>query len=191
MKSLKDMTVLDPLVLTSTRIYEARAYHFEFAPLGWATWYVDDRAGTLALKSDWGGYTHRWGRGSWLGVEPPDLSRALATRLGADYIARKLVGTRARTHDAMATEAEFRREVTERRRAGHLDRETARLLWLELDDVDWSSAESVQREMACGLLAEHFTDAWESCVESDTAWFRVIRDQLLPVFLNALRKEAA
>lgn len=183
-------TSLPPLSLKSTVVYDARAYHFVFEPLGWATWYVDDRTGTLALESDWGSYAYRWGRGSWLGVDPPDLSLALATRLGCDYVARKLFGPRATAHDAEATKSEFRREIRERRRAGEFDRETARALWRELDDVDWSSAESVQQSFSYGLLAEQFTDAWELCMESETAWFRVVRDQLLPVFLDALRKEA-
>lgn len=180
---------LQPLAVGRVDAYEVRAFYFDFKPIGWATWFVDDRTGTLSLSSDWGDYAHRWGRGSWLGVDPPDLSRALATRLGADYIARKLFGLRARAHDPEKTRAAFRDVVLDRRREGYLDRETARALWRELDDVDWSSSESVQRAADYGLLGKHFSDAWELCAESETTWFLVVRDQLLPVFLDALRKE--
>lgn len=169
--------------------YTVRAYYFRLAPVGWAIWYVDDRTGTLALESDWGSYAHRWGRGDWLGVDPPDLTLAIATRLGTDYLARKLFGDRARAYDAEKTKAAVRGRVLDLRRVCELDREEARAVWIQLDKVDWYCWENASRHLQELLAGVVLGEVFEYYRDSDTAWFLVVRDQLFPLLIDALRAD--
>ncbi|GAB5541318.1 MAG: hypothetical protein SangKO_010780 [Sandaracinaceae bacterium] len=79
---------------------------------GWAAFYLDDTHGTLALVSDWGTWSHRWGRGTWLG-ESQNLSDALRRWVGADYVARKLFYGVPDEFDGRATVKDWRVQVLE------------------------------------------------------------------------------
>lgn len=172
---------------------EVLSVHITFKPLGWATFYVDDARGTLAIESDWGSYAYRWGRGSWLGVEPPDLSLALRGRIGSDsdYIARKLLGAKVRAYCPETTRREWFRLIARRRRDGVLSRGTARDAWDEVSRADlghpaiaWSDASDALRE-ALG------NDPCDLFFDSVTPAFLIVRDVLIPAFIAALRDRAA
>jgi hypothetical protein len=180
--------------LARATVAQVRSIHLVFKSYGWATFYVDDAQGTLAVESDWGSYAHRWGRGAWLGVEPHDLSLALATRLGIDYVARKLFLGREnelRAYDEKATERRWREDILQGRRRGWILRGDARDAWDALADVDFSSGPELVWHEAPRELRDVIGDPCEAFVYTETPRFLTVRNVLLPAFLAALRAELA
>ncbi len=174
------------LELASTTVTTSLTIHLVFRPMGWATFVVDDAQGTLSIESDWGSYAYRWGRGEWLGVEPPDLSRALAGHIGSDhdYIARKLVSPVHET-DVAATVRYVRKEILRMRRERALDAFDARWAWDCLVDVDTEDEfYSAMNELP---LNRYFCEPWNLVLTRATGRFLVVRDHLLPAFVEQLR----
>lgn len=158
---------------------------------GWAAFYLDDTHGTLALVSDWGTWSHRWGRGSWL-CESQNLSDALRERFGADYVARKLFVGVPDEFDGPATVKGWRVQVLEERRSGSLTRSQARGAWDALNDLDTEAPADllIQEALADEDLHRVIGDSyWESAVYRKPHAFGVVRDAILPLLFEALRKE--
>lgn len=115
---------------TSTTITTATTYHFRVTDQpgrgGWALATVNDATGELAIQSDWGSWSNRWGTSPQsLGV--PTLTHFIGERGGAHYLADKLTSLEERSFlDADATVAEMRKRLCARRleqgRAGCRDR---------------------------------------------------------------------
>lgn len=175
-----------------------RAYRFDGievpgAGRGWAAFYVDDTHGTLALVSDWGTWSHRWGRGPWL-CESQNLSDALLGGFGADYVARKLFVGVPDEFDGPATVKDWRAEVLEGRRSGGLTRDEARAAWRALDELNSSAPadlllqEALADEDLHRVIAD---DYWESAVYRKPHSFGVVKDALLPLLFEALKGEVA
>jgi hypothetical protein len=178
------------LTVASSTIWSTKTYHLIFKPFGWATFYVDDQHGTLAIESDWGNYAYRWGRGQWLGVDPPDLSpdlsRALLQFGSCDYIARKLFRGQDEEYDPDATEREIRVEILRLRRSGTFDRDEARCAMTLVERIDWHDPSAAYSNEE---LRELIEEPWEYVRRGPTAWFLVMRDQVLPAFLRVLRED--
>lgn len=171
------------LQLARATVGRVISIHLLFQPHGWATFYVDDAQGTLAVASDWGSYSYRWGRGSHLAVDPPDLSRALATRFGAHYVANKLFPEH-HVYDPQATERAWRDWLIQLRRDGSIGREEAREAWDEIGLLDFGGEPPLDdAHKAMG------SDVWELTETSEHPWFVRLRDDLLPAFLAELRTE--
>lgn len=137
--------------LKTVRSDRVGAYHFVFEHGGWATFYIDDERGTLAVVSDWGTRSYRWGRGAWLSVDPPDLSRALlhfTANNHYDYVTGKLFSGDREEYDQVETLKEFKRHLISRRRDGWLERDEARELWTQLLEIDFYDRDNVLREIA-------------------------------------------
>ncbi|MEC7520127.1 MAG: hypothetical protein VYE22_09700 [Myxococcota bacterium] len=177
----------------STRVYRFDGIEVPGAGRGWAAFYVDDTHGTLALVSDWGTWSHRWWRGPWL-CESQHLSDALGMWVGADYVARKLFAGVPDEFDGRATVKGWRAEVLEARRSGGLTRDEARAAWRALDELDSSAPaelllqEALADEDLHRVIAD---DYWESAVYRKPHSFGVVKDALLPLLFEALRKEQA
>lgn len=185
------MTSFDAPELARVGVGRTLTIHLTFKPMGWATFYIDDAQGTLAIESDWGSYAYRWGRGPWLGVEPPDLSRALAGSIGDDhdYIARKLFRSKADAYDPEATEREWRSEIVRARREGRCSAEAARDAWDTLRHVDFQDERgAVETAWENRSLRGVITDPVELRRTSKTPWFLTMREVLLPAFVAELRK---
>lgn len=179
---------------TTVRAYRFDGIEVPGAGRGWAAFYLDDTHGTLALVSDWGTWSHRWGRGSWL-CESQNLSDALRERFGADYVARKLFVGVPDEFDGRATVKGWRERVLQGRRERRLTRSQARDAWEAFDYLD-------ANEATAGLLAEAISDDgdlrraigdsyWESAVYRKPHAFGVVRDGLLPLLIEALEAEAS
>lgn len=170
------------------------AIRLRFKGGGWATFYIDDDQGTLALVSDWGSWAHRWGRGSWLGVDPPDLSRALlhlTERNSSDYVPRKLfMGVRDQ-YDEQETRRDVTRHILQSRRdrpARH-SRASAREAYDHLDSIEWGSEHHVAEALTEWPLDDFFqSDFYEHIVYSPPSSYFVVRDQLVPAFHEALAR---
>lgn len=184
--------MIENVELASATVGRTLTIHLTFKPYGWATFYVDDAQGTLAIESDWGSYAYRWGRGSWLGVEPHDLSLALSGRIGNDhdYIARKLFGPKVDAYDPEATEREWRDEILRARREERCSGEAARDAWETLRHVDFQDERgAVETAWENRSLRGVITDPVELRRTSKTPWFLTMRNVLLPAFVAELRKE--
>lgn len=184
------------LQLARATTAQVTSLHFVFKPYGWATFYLDDAQGTLAVESDWGSWAHRWGRGSHLDASH-DLSAALKGRIGddPDYIARKLFGSSVEEYDASATADHWRELIIERRRSQRIDRELARAAWEQVDEIDLTSADVAWARLDYGdfpELGRALGNDWsEIFVRTKRREFLLMRDVLLPAFVAELRRSSA
>lgn len=182
--------MIENIELVNVVIGRSLTIHLDFKPYGWATFVVNDAQGTLIVESDWGSYSYRWGRGSWLGVDPPDLSAALANNFSLDYVATKLFGGDYYVYDERATQAAWRRHVLGARRLGELSRREARIAWNHLDTLDFASEAGLINDCSHRdpLAFFHAGEPW-NCVEHQIApRYLTLKNQLLPLFREELRK---
>lgn len=176
--------------LARATVGQVLSVHLVFEPFGWATFYVDDTQGTLSIESDWGSWAYRWGRGANLGVEPHDLSLAIATGFGADYIARKRVAGATTVYDEVATRSGMRQEVLRLRRKQEISAEDAACVWEVIEQGDFSSEAGVERVAWDSSVTEILADRepWDWIEHGECPRFALLRDQLLPLFIAELRK---
>ena len=167
------------------------SFHIRFGQHGWATFYIDDYCGTLAVVSDWGAWAYRWGRSkAGLGIDPPDLSVCLYKRFRNDahYVAKKLMSDVKDGYDAEATEREVRSRILDLRRQQRCTREQAKEAWDYLDSVAWHDGpHAVADELCSDELREFTGDEYYEYIEySPPHAYYVLREQLLPAFFDAL-----
>ncbi len=182
---------LIPLETGARTSDDVLAIHLTFNAGGWATFYIDDARGTLAVVSDWGSWSHRWGRGPWLAVEPPCLSRALAENFGKDvhYVAKKLCYGVNDEYDARATRVEVLSHILQRRREGTLTQSQAREAWDYAELIEWEHGPYVvAEELNSATMVDVMGCEYYEFIEytPPTSYF-VLREQLLPRFHEALQ----
>lgn len=170
--------------------HRAEVYHFRFETTGWAIFTICETTGELNVQSDWGDYCHMWparGRG-------PGSLKAFIARAGGDYLADKLFYGKAR-----GERNEFSRELSrnaikesiiEDRKNAKLDRDEARELWRQTEDLtDDDTAETFRMALNdTDELMDYLGGEWyEYLREEPTGRFLFIRDTLMPFFSKWLR----
>jgi hypothetical protein len=167
----------------------AKSYHFRFEEtFGWAIFTVNDSTGELNIQSDWGDWAHRWG-GAGLGGKT--ISQAIASWTDAHYLCDKLhYGKDRDQFDGVETRKGLRERILEKRREMDISKEAARELWDETEHhIDFDTPDtfmnSISREM------DQFLDgmAYEYIRRSPTYGWEILLRQLLPLFIDTLRKE--
>jgi hypothetical protein len=176
-----------PLTVSKVTVSRSLTIHARFAPHGWATFVIDDTQGTLSITSDWGDWAYRWGRGSNLGVSSHDLSEALRTRFGHDYVASKLLAGNTWVFDEDASRRRVRERLLRMRRERALSSEDAREAWNAIE----SEFESVDQLVGIARDCDPLNDAldhqpWEYVGHVTSPRYLVLRDTLLPVLRKAL-----
>ena len=174
--------------LTSVKVSRSLTIHATFKPIGWATYVIDDDQGTLSITSDWGDWAYRWGRGKWIGVDPPDLSLALKTRFDIDYVANKLDPNR-QAFSWDKTQKELHRLIAQARRKGELSKEDARDAWDSLNyDLHFEEMLSTIHEHSV-LNSLFGDDTYYSAEYVDTSRFISLKQVVLPALKKILRQE--
>lgn len=173
------------------------AIHLRFKPFGWATVYIDDERGTLAIESDWGTFSHRWGKGTHL--HPSSLLTQALPQFLKDrwYTAGKLGSGHKKEYDAQATERAVRERLLERRRAVRIAAPLAREAWGELDRaIDWDAGPEIvvmqldENRAICDALGMEGMN-YELMERRHPSSYLVLRDQLIPALLEVLPAELA
>jgi len=133
----------------------------------WSLWLLDQNMGALCIVSDYGNWSHCWGRA---GFSVPDF-REQFLGLGGDYIANKLTYGVQQIFEPVATIKNVREQIVQGRRCGSFTATQARELFdaagaieghvsfarfLELDGAEhfWESA---QWDVANRLWLDHLT----------------------------------
>ena len=163
-------------------------FYLRFGSMGWADFYVDDEHGTLAVVSDWGTWSHRWGRGPWLG-RSEELSRMLYAQTNCYYVADKLSYGVKNGYDPEDTRDGVLECIVERRKTGGCTREAAREAYdYAKKELCWDQPEHQIADALCEDPLREFTgDAYfEFLVYSPPHSYFVLRDQLLPAFFEVL-----
>lgn len=180
---------------------------------GWAICTVNNRTGELAIQSDWGSWTYRWG--GHFG-ERPDGTKKMLTEFisGCDeiwtdrdgvkrygsYLADKLTAGKPHndpegrtTFDLRATVRHFGESLRDARRDKSIDRIThiriADELADTLRDTECENPEGFLR--AWYAIEDHedvCSDAWEMTCYSETFSYRVLRDSIIPALSIACRE---
>lgn len=178
------------LELSRATTSQVTSVHLVFKPSGYATFYVDDAQGTLAVESDWGCWAYRWGRGSW--IHPShDLSAALRGQIGSDhdYVTRKLFGANDDEYNPEATRKAWRERLLEQRRCGRITRELAREAWDQIGEIDLDEpALAYQALDDLPELDRVLGDRCEIFERTMRRQFVLMRDVLLPAFVAELRR---
>lgn len=179
------------MALSFTTTTPACTWHFSgVGPLeGWALFTVNPWAGTLSIQSGWGDWSHRWSL-HHLGLNDLPVETRLCRFLSQgshDYVARKL----------MPRDQQWE----------HDNQASCRLIYARLVDQrvpdlpkQWDFEEALKECLAAEDLVEavesEFLDEGDSgfdlrelCVRRDSSLFLLLRDQLLPAFVEQLRRE--
>lgn len=183
--------------LVETGRSTATAYHFRSPPGatawfgGWAICTVNDITGELLIQSDWTeACGHRWNT-SHLGC--PTLTHFLARDRGEHFgyfVGKLLPAERRERFSPEATVKEMRRRVAERRKAGGIDRETARDIWDALGEIDGCEDRSdFFYSLGETGYGDHFSDSFEDSREVPTRDAIALETIILPALAEACRRE--
>lgn len=180
-------------VVGGASVSTVKAYHLVLNKLGWATFYVDDLHGTLSIVSDYGNWAHRWGRGSHL-CDSGNLSDFLVREDKCHYLADKLMSREERReYSPELTRKAMLAAIVAHRWEGLLSREEARRAWEGVLDISFSSVpDIVLRDIRSAPDLDLFQDDPCECIcyEPSVAYL-LLRDQLLPLFLEQLRNQSS
>jgi hypothetical protein len=173
--------------------YTTESHHFLFEDFGWATFIICDKLGELSVQSDWGCWGHRWNPDHLGESHKGSLTSFLATS-DPGYITNKLSysmppNTREIPCES-ATGKSMRSRVIEARRTGEIDKEAARELWGQVDDLMGQYAEggvdvayyNMEREL-CDVLG----DTWEYFETEEAPCLVILRERLIPFLQEELR----
>lgn len=194
MKELKDR-------ITGVEKTTAERYHIRFDAFGWATIVISDQ-GDMLINSDWGDWCYTWGGGpsywgkknfkEFLVSSSPDY---LGAKLGYDRETNKL--------DIEATRKCLRGGIIQTRRENYGSsvmplgpeeegKAEARRLWEDVDVFCDALEEGQSYAYHCAIseeMNEFFPELYELLVYNHTPRFRMLIEELLPVFLNILEGE--
>jgi hypothetical protein len=182
---VRDLLPLPKLV----KYYETtkRSFCFQFKA-GWAHFTVDDKTGEFSVQSDWGDYAYRWHVGA---IGESSMYEFLAN-VDAHYIVDKLGYGEPREfrkeYQEDATRKALQREVCSQRRRDCISKEDARVVYDELDSMD-CAAEAIYYEMP-RYVSDLFkyTDIYEFFVYEPSTRYRILVEQLIPLFQAKLRE---
>lgn len=90
------------------------------------------------------------------------------------------------------TEEKWKKEIIEDRHAGNLTKKIARDIWNVIDEIDFDSAETCQREICdSDIINEFYTEPWEDFIpvvgyDPDAIYFA---KKVMPMFAEIIKKE--
>ncbi len=172
---------------------DVKSFHVLFTEGAWKTWaifYVDESTGTLAIVSDFGSWSHRWGGGPQHWGAPTFLEFLKGASEG--YIADKLCYGRTRELvDADATGKAMMEDLKKRclsdEKQGELEDDIADLVGRLKDgggdraSVAWAIGGAAQE------LREYF-ELHEDLVYKTAPKAAFLIEQLIPAFQEVLRR---
>lgn len=151
--------------------------------------------GEITIQSSFGTWGYVW---TACGVP----FKQFLLRAEFDYVFTKFMGTKLERHDGDGTMQQLKRDILEKRRRNHLDRDEAREVW---DAVAWERDRIECDPTSCGYalmevasqigqrhpMHEDFADpcAWPRITKPDAQAVGFWRE-LWPSFLAELRREA-
>lgn len=151
----------------------------------WASIYIDDTTGTLAISSSFGSWAFTWGTHS---IGTRTFHEFLATTY-PDYVAGKLMPPQRRYVPSFTTTKKaLMQTVLEERRGGHLDRDVARARWNELRDWD----ESDEHNCLEWTWPDYLHGDYYDCVrEERTSETRNYEEVIHPIVVRCARGEVS
>lgn len=183
----------------------ATSYSFQWKPINWAIYTINESTGEFSIQSDWQNYSYRWHMNALGPSRHNDERSTLAEFLayaGPDYIVDKLgysmPDTFKRVLDLEASKKVFQEEILRSRREMCMPKKAAREIWDELNEM---FARIDDREL--GTAVEYictnlprpeaydymFDCPWESLIFKPSRDYMFCQDELLPVFQRHLRQE--
>ena len=114
---------------------DAEVFHFRFDPYGWANFIICEKTGIFAIESDYGNFTHSWpsykNRGSC------NLKRFIIDTNKHYFTDKFSYGVSdARKVYIDRTIIEIKRKIIDYRKNDNLDKEEARKLYDECNELD-------------------------------------------------------
>ncbi|MDX1527026.1 MAG: hypothetical protein R3337_00275 [Gammaproteobacteria bacterium] len=151
----------------------------------WSLWLLDQETGSLCIVSDYGNWTHCWGRS---GCVHADFRREFL-RLGGHYIGKKLTHGMTRVFQAEETVKLVRETILELRRDGTWDSDFARETWDDIGEVEDSDGFSRFLDSD----GRRWNAFWEyACYDiSERRWLTHLMTVSLPRVRRAIESELA
>lgn len=181
------------LTVASFHTYTADVYSFRFEGYSsWAIFTVCNATGELSIQSDWGDWSYRWNIDALGKTAKGDnirLTQFLSDRSSYDYVATKLF-PQPRAPSRELTLRALQEEIIRCRREKDIDKYSARGFWDEArvfarNCFDLSIETAVER--LSGDFYEFLGEPWEFVRDDYKPDYLLLRDQLLPIFVDALQ----
>ncbi len=204
-----------PIVVTVVDGNPIRGYYCRFPEWSnccWANFYLDTAMGTLTVSSDWGDYSHRWGRSGNASYKTFD---EFIASCDSSYITTKFSYDRREEFNVFKvaeTVNDLRKEVVEARQRDELTEAEARILYnyciyLTGFENDRDFYEALHEKVDYVDIESHHAYDYDDCenmssskfyehlgIEPSEGWLQYgytgrvnfLQDELLPSFLKWL-----